>query len=170
MGIKVIWLLRYCNITLLLDFYIASELGRIFGNGYAGKAAIVSKDQGFKGVADFWRYCSDEKHTVILDSTIEKCIHEAQERNERTYHVRQRLKRVSIEAELSAYKERNRMKSLIHNALAETEFAETAEEVQNIISKQPERKIIYLNTLKRFGKRDGLKIYRSVRKVLDLKD
>ena len=153
-----------------LDFYIASELGRIFGNGYAGKAAIVSKDQGFKGVADFWRYCSDEKHAVILDSTIEKCIHEAQERNERTYHVRQRLKRVSIEAELSAYKERNRMKSLIHNALAETEFAETAEEVQNIISEQPERKIIYLNTLKRFGKRDGLKIYRSVRKVLDLKD
>ena len=112
----------------------------------------------------------DRKHTVILDSTIEKCIHEAQERNERTYHVRQRLKRVSIEAELSAYKERNRMKSLIHNALAETEFAETAEEVQNIISEQPERKIIYLNTLKRFGKRDGLKIYRSVRKVLDLKD
>ena len=109
-----------------LDFYIASELGRIFGNGYAGKAAIVSKDQGFKGVADFWRYCSDEKHMVILDSTIEKCIHEAQERNERTYHVRQRLKRVSIEAELSAYKERNRMKSLVHNALAETEFAETA--------------------------------------------
>ena len=25
-----------------LDFYIASELCRIFGNGYAGKAAIVS--------------------------------------------------------------------------------------------------------------------------------
>ena len=38
-----------------LDFYIASELGRIFGNGYAGKAAIVSKDQGFKGVADLDR-------------------------------------------------------------------------------------------------------------------
>ena len=57
---------------------------------------------------------------------IEKCIHEAQDRNERTYHVRQRLKKVSIKAELSAYKERNRMKSLVHNALAETEFAETA--------------------------------------------
>lgn len=82
----------------------------------------------------------------------------------------QRLKRVSLEAELSAYKERNRMKSLIYNALAEIEFAETAEEVQNIISKRPEHKIIYLNTLKRFGKRDGLKIYRSVRNVLDAKD
>lgn len=82
----------------------------------------------------------------------------------------QRLKRVSLEAELSAYKERNRMKSLIHNALAEIEFAETAEEVQNIISKQPKHKIIYLNILKQFGKRDGLKIYRSVRNVLDAKD
>ncbi len=38
-----------------LDFYIATKAGEIFGSGYLGKAAIVSRDQGFMAVRDYWR-------------------------------------------------------------------------------------------------------------------
>lgn len=38
-----------------LDFYIATRVGAVFGTGYGGKLAIVSRDQGYAAVRDYWR-------------------------------------------------------------------------------------------------------------------
>lgn len=37
-----------------LDFYIATRVGEFYGNGHKEPAAIISKDQGFRAVRDYW--------------------------------------------------------------------------------------------------------------------
>lgn len=94
-----------------LDFYIATYLGAVFGSGYAGKAAIVSRDQGFTAVRDYWKGYAGKTAEVILGPTLEQCILLANE-------------------------------------------------------KQSGRKILYLDSVKTFGKKDGLEIYRKMRYLI----
>ncbi len=94
-----------------LDFYIATCLGAVFGSGYAGKAAIVSRDQGFTAVRDYWKGYAGKTAEVILGPTLEQCILSANE-------------------------------------------------------KQSGRKILYLDSVKTFGKKDGLEIYRKMRYLM----
>ena len=37
-----------------LDFYIATRIGEFYGNGHDDRVAIISKDQGFHAVRDYW--------------------------------------------------------------------------------------------------------------------
>ena len=41
-----------------LDFYIASRIGEICGQGYMGMTAIVSNDTGFQAVREYWKNCA----------------------------------------------------------------------------------------------------------------
>ena len=40
-----------------LDFYIASHIGEMYGQGYNGMTAIVSNDAGFRAVREYWKNC-----------------------------------------------------------------------------------------------------------------
>lgn len=37
-----------------LDFYIATRVGEFYGGGHEDQVAIISKDQGFHAVRDYW--------------------------------------------------------------------------------------------------------------------
>lgn len=57
-----------------LDFYIASRIGELYGSGYLGITAIISKDSGFKEVKDYWKTCSDTPKNIILKRNIQESI------------------------------------------------------------------------------------------------
>lgn len=67
-----------------LDFYIASRLGEMIGNGYDGIVVIVSKDSGFQAVQDYWTNRALHKKRILLSSCVEDGIIKGNENNERT--------------------------------------------------------------------------------------
>lgn len=149
-----------------LDFYIATSLGAVFGSDYIGKAAIVSRDQGFTAVRDYWRGCAGKPREVILGPTLEQCILSANENLERTVQAREQLKKVGLETEFAVYKERRKLRKVLEEIFADTEYGEQMGAIQNLFEKQTGRKILYLDSVKTFGKKDGLEIYRKMRQLI----
>lgn len=41
-----------------LDFYIAAKLGAIFGSGYTGNIAAISRDASFQALREYWASCA----------------------------------------------------------------------------------------------------------------
>ncbi len=151
-----------------LDFYISTKIGEIFGGGYSGKAAIVSKDHGFSAVRDYWKG-QKEAREVILGPTLEQCILSANENRLRTSQVREELKPVRLDAEFARYQERMRVRKMLESTLADTGYEEHLGKIQNLFENQsgnqPSKKILYLDFLKTFGKKDGLAMYHMMREL-----
>ncbi|MCI8605536.1 MAG: hypothetical protein HFG72_01490 [Hungatella sp.] len=149
-----------------LDFYIATKVGEIFGGGYSGKTAIVSKDQGFSAVKDYWRLKVQPKREVVLGPTLEQCIVSANENRMRTSQIREELKPVKLETEFARYQEQRRMREILEKAFADTGYKEQVGAIQHLLEKQSGKKILYLDSVKTFGKRDGLEIYRRMKRLV----
>lgn len=71
-----------------LDFYITSKLGELFGGGFEGTAVIVSHDNGFQAVRDYWDKKSAHKRRVLLSVCVEDGIVSGNENSERTKELR----------------------------------------------------------------------------------
>lgn len=149
-----------------LDFYIASMLGEIFGGGYQGKAAIVSRDQGFKAVQEYWRERASKKGAVVLNSTIGGCIRSANEDNVRTKTAREGLKHVSMEAEVARYREEERLQKRTKEIFQDTKYQAMEEQMWELLKEKESRKKLYVNALRIFGREDGLEVYRKIREEL----
>lgn len=149
-----------------LDFYIATRIGAVFGSGYKGKSAIVSKDQGFTAIRDYWKSCAADAKEVILGVSLEQCILSANENLARTAQAREQLKKVSLETEFAVYKKRMETRKVLEDVFADTEYGEQMAAIQDLFEKQSGRKILYLDAVKTFGKKDGLEIYRKMRRLI----
>ncbi len=148
-----------------LDFYIATRVGAVFGTGYGGKLAIVSRDQGYTAVRDYWRCRAVPPREVILGPALENCILSANENLERTARVRDQLKKVKLETEFAVYKERMKVRKTLDQVFADTGYQEQMEAIQSLFEKQSGKKVLYLDSVKTFGKKDGLEIYRRMRQL-----
>lgn len=151
-----------------LDFYIATRAGAIFGGGYTGNMAIISKDEGFQAVRDFWASCAAPPRRILLSESIERSIISANEPNERTKLLHARLKNVDIGAFFSAYEEEQKLGKRLAEAFAGTEFASRTGEMADILKTEKTTRDIYLNTLRRFGRRDGLEVYKRLKVCAEL--
>ncbi len=147
-----------------LDFYISTKIGEIFGSGYSGKAAIVSKDHGFSAVHDYWK-SQGKSREVILGSTLEQCILSANENRLRTLQVRELLKPVRLDTEFARHQERLRVRKVLQAAFADSGYEEYLGQIQHLFEKQPSKKILYLDSVKTFGKKDGLAIYHMMKQL-----
>lgn len=146
-----------------LDFYIASRIGEVFGEEYSGIIGIVSKDQGFRAIKDYWARRSASVHTIVIQPTIERCIISANEANDRTESVRNKIKKVDITSAYAKYEEQKKLRNLLEQTMKDSELCCCVDEIQSIMEMGKNRKIIYLDTLRKFGKKDGLEIYRKIR-------
>ena len=66
-----------------LDFYIATKVGELFGANQCQRAVVVSRDNGFQALRDFWQECSGTKNRVALSENIEYGIVAVGENSER---------------------------------------------------------------------------------------
>lgn len=147
-----------------LDFYIASRVGEIYGSGYAGNVAIVSKDKGFHAVQEYWRKASPSRK-VILRSDIEQCIVSSGEVSQRSRLIQNKKRLIEIESEYQKYLERQRIQMEVEQLFADTDYITKAEPIIDIIQEKECLKAMYLKTLKRFGKKDGLQIYNKIKNI-----
>ena len=147
-----------------LDHYISSRIGSLFGSGYSGNVAIISRDKGFQAVQDYWKHCVKPSRNIVVRPNIEAGIVSLNENTERRKQIQREMKIVNLEEEFEKYKEEKRIRSELKKLFADTDYQNFVNQIMDIVknNKTPS-KIVYLNTLKQFGKKDGLEIYRKLR-------
>ena len=147
-----------------LDFYIASKLGELTGQGQEGTAVIISNDSGFQAVRDYWEKRAARKRRVLVSPSIEDGIISGNENNERTAELRRLRQKLGIGAYYSNYKEEKRIRTVLQKLFEGTEFESRIEEIQNMIEgKEKSAKIIYLSSLRLFGRKNGLEVYNTIK-------
>ena len=147
-----------------LDFYIASKLGELFGGGQEGIAVIVSNDNGFQAVRDYWEKRAEHRRKVLLSPCVEDGIVCGGENNERTRELKRLRENLTIGGYHAAYLERMRIKTVLQKLFEGTEYENMTEEIRNLIEgKEKTSKTIYLNCLHLFGRNNGLAIYNRVK-------
>ncbi len=149
-----------------LDFYIASRVGELYGSGYRGTVIIVSNDKGFEAVRDYWKSCAAHGRSVIIRPNIERGILASNENSIRFQKVRKRLEGVNLETEYLRYEERMKIRGLLEDGFGDTKYQNDIEEILNMVEKERSKKIVYLNSLKNFGRKDGLAIYNKVKQLI----
>ncbi len=125
-----------------LDFYIASKAGALFGAERCQNLVIVSNDSGFQAVRDYWQDRSGTKHRVALSESIEHGILAAKENSER---------------------ENIKLRRALEAAFEGTEYSGRLQEIQELLRPGTSPKIIYLDSLKRFGRKAGQEVYRLLK-------
>jgi len=147
-----------------LDFYIASKIGELYGSGYEGLTAVVSKDKGYHAVRDYWEKCVRPARKIVLCPDLEQGIVASNENSTRRTVIQRNLQEVSLEAQYEKYKEHLRIREELEVYFADTMDMDQGvlEQVVNIVEAKKERRVLYLDTLKQFGKKKGLEIYQGL--------
>lgn len=146
-----------------LDFYIATKVGELFGAEQCKNAVVISGDTGFKALRDYWQERSGTKHRVILSESIEQGIAAAGENTARANLIRTQRKTLDIGQFYAAYQESLQIRQMLREAFEGTAYADRLEDIQNTLQAGASPKVIYLDALRRFGRKDGLEIYRRLK-------
>ena len=75
---------------------------------------------------------------------------------------------MDIGAFFSAYEEEQKLGKRLKEAFAGTKFASRIGEMADILKTEKTTRDIYLDTLRRFGRRDGLEIYKKLKVCAEL--
>lgn len=159
----------YKNGKNALDFYIASKLGELFGNGFGGTTVIVSHDNGFQAVRDYWEKKAVHKRRVLLADCVEDGIVSSNENSERTKELKHMRENMTIGGFFTDHTEKMRRKTVIKRLFEGTEYEGMIEEIQKLmIGKEKTPRMIYLNCLHLFGRDGGLTIYNRIKACKEL--
>ena len=102
----------------------------------------------------------------MLGESIEKSILLAGEKHPRTEKLQRLLKNADIGNFYSAYQETQKLKGILQEAFAGTQYIERTGEMEEILKQGSSPKVIYLDTLRRFGRKDGLVVYNTLKNCL----
>lgn len=149
-----------------LDFYIASRIGEFYGSGRRDRAVIISKDQGFKAVRDYWEMRLPPDKSILISPSIEQSLIASNDNTERVKILKRNLAGVEIDVFQAKYEERMKLRKTLQNVFRGSELADKMPEIQAMVETGKAPKIIYLDALRRFGKKQGLEIYQRLKPVL----
>lgn len=149
-----------------LDFYIASRIGEIYGQGYTGLTAVVSNDTGFQAVREYWKNCTAVPRNIILRPDVEQCIAASGENSFRQRRICLEKQEVRLEEEYGKYAERQKIRRRLEDSFAHTYYEDFIEQIMNLIESPKPLGILYRDSLKQFGRKDGLRIYREVKQII----
>lgn len=146
-----------------LDFYLVSRVGELLGAGYRGKIVVVSKDKGYSAMRDYWIGQGIASDRILLRHTVKDGIVASNENSVRRKRILTESASVSIEREHAKYEERERIKSRMKKLFQGTEYEASLERICALAEEKKRPKDLYLSSLKRFGRSDGMKIYRYLK-------
>ena len=129
--------------------------------------AIVSNDKGYNAVQDYWSSCVKPARKVLLQPNIEQCIGCSNESSDRKKLIQGRLQEVNLETEYRLYREHLKMRRTLEEIFSDTAYRKLIGQIFGVVEgrKEHEPKELYLDTIKRFGREDGLEIYRRIKPV-----
>lgn len=154
-----------------LDFYIATECGVISERGEK-QIAIISNDKGFQAVIDF--FCRDKEAgnpQIVKAANIENALtlFSNQEDSVRRKFLLSRMMPLDLAEESTNLEEQERVKRNLQVILTGTQYEGKMEEIIRFMSQKGKkrRKEIYTGALHQFGRKDGVEIYRLLKKGLE---
>ena len=150
-----------------LDFYIATKLGELLGQGEKGLFAIVSKDKGFQAVVDYWMYVYPTRIAdVRLVDDIENAIVK-EGGSERARIIREEASSIALETAYAVREKEIELEEKMAALMAEAGIEEPISEkpLKEFLEKEESGKVLYLGLLKTYGRENGLKLYRAAKKV-----
>ena len=77
-----------------------------------------------------------------------------------------KLNGVDIDMFKAEYDERRRLQEVLTQIFGTTAFADKLSEIQEVLEHGDSKKVIYLDSLHRFGRKQGLEIYDRLKPVL----
>lgn len=149
-----------------LDFYIASKVGEIFAVDKEAKVAIISADKGFQSVIDYWKPRLPVANQLIRTTSIAKAIQCINGEGIRKKIVNDRMMILELQEEYIKYEERRKIVKSISDVLANTEYEHLIPQVADIVKRAGSRRVLYLNSLKFFGKKTGTDVYRYIKNAI----
>ena len=149
-----------------LDFYIATRVGELFGTGTCKKLVLVSRDEGFKAVQEYWKACAPSPHQVFLTDSIESRMVAADEPSERALRIQAEKKTVKIEAFFAGCQKDGGLKRELEVAFAGTELSARVGEMEDILKTGKAAREVYLHTLRTFGQKNGLTVYQTLKRYI----
>lgn len=149
-----------------LDFYIASRIGEIYGQNYTGMVEIVSNDVGFQAVRDYWKSCSSKPRNIILRPDIERCIHSSGGCSVRRRKIGIEKNELNLEEEYKKYAEQRKIRHALEESFTYTDYEDLIEQIVEIMDESKPLKRLYLDSVKQFGKKNGLCICHKVKQIV----
>ncbi|MCD8131414.1 MAG: PIN domain-containing protein [Lachnospiraceae bacterium] len=150
-----------------LDFYITSRTGELLGAGYSGKIIIVSRDKGYQAVRDYWEK-NGRAGRVLLKASVREGIAASGESSARRKQIAAESEQVSIAGEYEKYQERKRIVSRMEELFRGTEYEDAVMKICELTEEKKNPKELYLGSLRKFGRTDGTKIYRYLKRAADI--
>ncbi len=151
-----------------LDFYIAGKIGELYGSGYQGDVAIVSKDKDFRAVCDYWSQCANPSRNVVMRQNIEESIIALNENSQRRHHIQKELQSADLEETYQRFLEERRIYRALHQVCGSAEYADKLNLMMDFVSANGVTgRGIYLTALKIFGRTKGLELYRTLKTIND---
>lgn len=146
-----------------LDFYIASKVGEIFATDHNAKIAIISADNGFQAVLDYWRPRLAVQNQLVKCKTIAKALICVNGEGARKRLVNENMGVLELQNEFAKYEERKRIVAGITEAFAGTDYENLVLQVVELVIASNGLKVLYLNSLKSFGRKTGTEVYRRIK-------
>jgi len=145
-----------------LDFYIATKVGEIFAVDHDARIAIVSADKDYQAVMDYWkpRLVGNQ---LVRCKTIAKAISCVNGESLRKSIVNEKMKLLDLQNEFAKHEERNRIAAQVTNLFSGTDYAEYVSQIIDIVIVSAGPKLLYLNSLKSFGRKTGTEVYRKIK-------
>ena len=69
-GTNIQSVVQYKRGKKALDVYIAEKIGELWGQGMLQDIAVISGDNGFQALCEYWMYVADIRKRIILRDTI----------------------------------------------------------------------------------------------------
>lgn len=148
-----------------LDFYIATSIGEIFASEPNACVGIVSNDKGFRAVKDYWKVRLAPQNRLVQGNNVSICMSNGYDLSGRSEMVKEDIDVVSIEDEYAKFLERKRVENTINDCFVGTVHERLIPEIMKIISNEASPKAKYIATIKSFGKKEGLEVYRIIRNL-----
>ena len=150
---------------------IAAECGVISERGEK-QIAIISNDKGFQAVIDFFGRDSEaQKPQIVKASNIETALtlFSNPEDSTRRRLLTKRMTSLDLAEESAKIAEQEQVRKNIQVVLMGTQHEEKTEEIIKFIIDKGERsrREIYTGALHRFGRKDGVEIYRLVKEGME---
>ena len=103
---------------------------------------------------------------MILSPSIERSLIASNDNSERVKRLKNKLNGIDINVFQAKYEERRRLQEVLNQIFGGTIFADRLSEIQDLLENGENKKIIYLSSLHRFGRQQGLEVYDRLKPIL----
>ncbi len=148
-----------------LDFYIASKVGEIFAMDRDAKIAIISADNGFQAVLDYWRPRLPVQNQLVKRKTIAKSLLCVNGEGARKLLVNENIGVLELQAVFAKYEERNRIVAGITDLFVGTDCDSLIAQIVDMVISSDKPRLLYLTSLKSFGREKGIEVYRKIKNL-----